>query len=58
MFRRRAVASISRQVSASHVAEILLVGDKIDATTAYRMGLVNRVIPTDQVLKSLVSLRP
>jgi enoyl-CoA hydratase len=44
------VARIGRQVSAAHAAEILLVGDKIDAATAYRMGLVNRVVPTDQVL--------
>ncbi len=45
------VARISRQVSAAHAAEILLVGDKIDAATAYRMGLVNRVVATDQVLR-------
>lgn len=45
------VARIGRQVSAAHAAEILLIGDKIDAATAYRMGLVNRVVPTDQVLE-------
>lgn len=44
------VARVSRQVSAAHAAEILLIGDKIDAPTAYRMGLVNRVVPTDEVL--------
>lgn len=46
------VARVSRQVSAAHAAEILLVGDKVDAATAYRMGLVNRVVPADQVLKT------
>jgi enoyl-CoA hydratase len=45
------VARVSRQVSAAHAAEILLVGEKIDAATAYRMGLVNRVAPNDQVLE-------
>jgi len=44
------VARVGRQVSAAHAAEILLIGDKIDAATAYRMGLVNRVVPTDRVL--------
>jgi enoyl-CoA hydratase/carnithine racemase len=43
-------ARVSRQVSAAHAAEILLTGDKIDAATAYRMGLVNRVVPAASVL--------
>ncbi|MWA02917.1 crotonase/enoyl-CoA hydratase family protein [Actinomadura sp. LD22] len=46
------VARVARQVSAAHAAEILLIGDKIDAAAAYRMGLVNRVVPADQVLKA------
>jgi enoyl-CoA hydratase/carnithine racemase len=46
------VARVSRQDSAAHAAEILLIGDKVDAATAYRMGLVNRVVPADQVLKT------
>jgi enoyl-CoA hydratase/carnithine racemase len=45
------VARVTRQVSAAHAAEILLIGDKIDAATAYRMGLVNRVVAKEQVLK-------
>jgi enoyl-CoA hydratase/carnithine racemase len=44
------VARVSRQVSTAHAAEILLLGDKIDAATAYRMGLVNRVAPARDVL--------
>jgi len=44
------VARVSRQVSAAHAAEILLIGDRIDAATAYRMGLVNRVVPASEVL--------
>jgi enoyl-CoA hydratase len=43
-------ARVSRQVSAAHAAEILLTGEKIDAGTAYRMGLVNRTVPAETVL--------
>lgn len=43
------IARVSRQVSSAHAAEILLVGDRISAETAYRMGLVNRVVPADRV---------
>jgi len=45
--------------------EILLLGELIDATTALRMGLVNRVVPDDQldaavkaVTDRIVSLKP
>lgn len=50
------VARVSRQVSAAHAAEILLIGEKIDAQTAYRMGLVNRIVPLDDVLPTARSL--
>lgn len=43
------VARISRQVSSAMAAEILLVGDAIPAAEALRIGLVNRVVPADQV---------
>ncbi len=43
------VARISRQVASAMAAEILLVGDTISAADALRMGLVNRVVPADQV---------
>ena len=43
------VARISRQVASAMAAEILLVGDSISAADALRMGLVNRVVPADQV---------
>jgi enoyl-CoA hydratase len=43
------VARISRQVPSALAAEILLVGDMISAQEAFRIGLVNRVVPADQV---------
>ncbi len=43
------IARISRQVASAMAAEILLVGDTISAADALRIGLVNRVVPADQV---------
>jgi enoyl-CoA hydratase len=43
------VARISRQVPSALAAEILLVGDAILAADAFRMGLVNRVVPATDV---------
>jgi enoyl-CoA hydratase/carnithine racemase len=43
------VARISRQVASAFAAEILLIGDAINAADAYRMGLVNRVVPAADV---------
>lgn len=43
------VARISRQIAGAMAAEILLIGDAIPAADALRMGLVNRVVPADQV---------
>lgn len=37
-------------VGLGRASEILLFGDKVDAATAERWGLVNRVVPPDEVL--------
>src|SRR5215813_11078657 len=39
-----------RQLSWCNAMEVLLLADRITATRAYEMGLVNRVVPRDQVL--------
>jgi enoyl-CoA hydratase len=36
--------------------EFGLTGDAIDAARAYNLGLVNRVVPTDQVLETALAL--
>ncbi len=41
---------LTRQVSHAHAMELLLLGDQLDADGAHRMGLVNRVVPHEQVL--------
>jgi enoyl-CoA hydratase len=39
------VAVLVHAVGAAHAAEVLLTGDRFDAATAMRMGLVHRVVP-------------
>jgi len=41
---------LPRIVGRGHAAELLFFGDIVDAGEAYRMGLVNRVVPTEDVL--------
>jgi len=41
---------LPRFVSRAMAAEILLTGQQIDAQEAYRIGLVNRVVPLDQLM--------
>jgi enoyl-CoA hydratase len=40
----------ARQLSWCHAMEVVLLADRIDARRAYEIGLVNRVVPRDQVL--------
>jgi len=41
---------LPRLVGFGRAAELLLTGEKIDATEAHRIGLANRVVPTERVL--------
>jgi enoyl-CoA hydratase/carnithine racemase len=43
---------LPRNVSWCHAAEILFLGKTIDAQEAYRIGLINKTVPPDQVLSS------
>jgi len=44
------LARLARQVPWARAAEIVLVGDRIDARTALDIGLVNRIVPADDVI--------
>lgn len=47
---------LPRAVPAGMAMEMLLTGDPIDAETAFRIGLVNRIVPGDQLMESAMSL--
>lgn len=44
------IARVSRQVPSAWAAEILMTGERVTAQAALQMGLVNRVVPPDEVL--------
>jgi enoyl-CoA hydratase len=44
------IARLSRQVAFAAAAELLLIGDRISASEALRIGLVNRVVPPSEIL--------
>ncbi|ADH63144.1 Enoyl-CoA hydratase/isomerase [Allomeiothermus silvanus DSM 9946] len=45
-----------RNVGEKHAKELLLTGKLVSAREAYRMGLVNRVVPQEQVLDEALGL--
>jgi enoyl-CoA hydratase/carnithine racemase len=47
---------LPRQISWCHAMEMLLVADKITAQDAYRMGLVNRVVPLNELMPTAESI--
>ncbi|HZS03871.1 MAG TPA: enoyl-CoA hydratase family protein [Blastocatellia bacterium] len=47
-----AVYLLPRVVGQGRAAELLMFGDTIDAATADRYGLVNRVVPHDELMKA------
>jgi enoyl-CoA hydratase/carnithine racemase len=50
------IARLSRQVAQAQAAEILLIGDQLDAAQALGIGLVNRVVPADEVMATARAL--
>lgn len=47
---------LPRFVSRAVASEILLTGNRIDAQEAYRIGLVNRVVPRDQLMDAAMEI--
>jgi len=56
LFCSTPMVALSRNVSRKHAMELLLTGDMIDAATAWRMGLVNRVVPADKLDATVMDL--
>jgi enoyl-CoA hydratase/carnithine racemase len=50
------MVALSRAVPRKQAMEMLLTGEAIDAATALRLGLVNRLAPTPQVMEEAVDL--
>ncbi|MFM7786584.1 MAG: enoyl-CoA hydratase-related protein, partial [Gammaproteobacteria bacterium] len=49
LFCSTPMVALSRNLSRKHAMELLLGGEMIDAATAWRMGLVNRVVPAAEL---------
>ena len=47
---------LPRLVGAAHSNDMLLTGRRIDAADAYRMGLVSRVLPDDEVQSEALAI--
>src|SRR5208337_4174781 len=50
------LARLQRQIPYCKAMEILLTGNRIDANEAYRIGLVNYVMPPDKVMEKAEEL--
>lgn len=47
---------LTRTVAAKHAAELLMTGDVVDAAHAFRIGLVNRVVPAERLTEETMGL--
>jgi enoyl-CoA hydratase/carnithine racemase len=56
LFCSTPMVALSRNLSAKHAMEMLLLGEMIDAETAHRFGLVNRVAPRGEALEEATRL--
>lgn len=56
LFCSTPMVALTRAVAPRHAMEMLLTGDAIDAETAFRIGLVNRVVPAGEALSTARAL--
>lgn len=56
LFCSTPMVALSRNVSNKHAMEMLLTGEIIDAGTAHRFGLVNRLAPAGEALATALDL--
>ncbi len=56
LFCSTPMVALSRNVVQKHAMEMLLTGDVFEAAEAARMGLVNRVVPANELTDSVMAL--
>ncbi|MBV9348665.1 MAG: enoyl-CoA hydratase [Pseudolabrys sp.] len=56
LFCSTPMVALSRNVANKHAMEMLLLGDAVSADEAYRIGLVNRVVPAGKASEEASSL--
>ncbi len=56
LFCSTPMVALSRSISGKHAMEMLLMGDMTDAASAYRFGLVNRVVPAGSALQEAMAM--
>jgi enoyl-CoA hydratase/carnithine racemase len=56
LFCSTPMVALARNVAPKHAMEMLLTGDIIDAEEAFRMGLVNRVVPANALSETVSGL--
>ena len=56
LFCSTPMVALARNLHRKHAMEMLLTGEDIDAGTAQRMGLVNRVVPAAELHEATLSL--
>ncbi|MCA3575278.1 MAG: enoyl-CoA hydratase [Aestuariivirga sp.] len=56
LFCSTPMVALARNVAPKHAMEMLLTGDIIDAQEAFRMGLVNRVVPANALSETVSEL--
>lgn len=56
LFCTTPMVAVSRTVAPKHAMELLLTGELVGAEHAYRIGLVNRVVPNDRLADEVAAL--
>jgi enoyl-CoA hydratase/carnithine racemase len=56
LFCATPMVAVTRNLSRKHAMEMLMTGDFVDARTACQWGLVNRVVPIDELDEAVMNL--
>ena len=56
LFCSTPMVALARNVSSKHAMEMLLTGDVFEAEDAFRMGLVNRVVPANELSETVSAM--